>query len=149
MRAVVQRVTRSAVVADGEMRGNIGHGLCVFVGVGKDDGEPDVEWLAGKIMGLRVFSDGDGKMNLNVAQAGGSLLIVSQFTLYGDCRRGMRPSYDAAMPTERARGLYEAFAERMAGMGVPVVSGVFQADMSVTIENDGPVTLLLDSKKGF
>ncbi|MCL2057756.1 MAG: D-aminoacyl-tRNA deacylase [Oscillospiraceae bacterium] len=149
MRAVVQRVARSAVVADGELRGEIGQGLCIFVGVGKDDGDWDVEWLAGKILGLRVFSDGDGKMNLNVSQVGGSLLIVSQFTLYGDCRKGMRPSYDAAMPTDRARGLYDAFTERCALAGLPVVSGVFQADMAVTIENDGPVTLLLDSKKAF
>ena len=149
MRAVVQRVKRSSVTADGEDCGSIGHGLCVFVGVGKDDGEKDIDWLVGKVGGLRVFSDGEGKMNLNVCQAGGALLIVSQFTLFGDCRKGMRPSYDTAMPTDRARGIYEEFAVRCATIGVPVVTGVFQADMTVSIENDGPVTLLLDSKKLF
>jgi len=149
MRAVVQRVTRSAVIADGADRGGIGKGLCVFVGVGCGDDERDVEWLVGKIGGLRVFADGDGKMNLNVSQSGGSLLIVSQFTLFGDCRKGMRPSYDAAMPAELARPIYELFAERCKQIGVPVVSGVFQADMAVSIDNDGPVTLLLDSKKTF
>jgi D-tyrosyl-tRNA(Tyr) deacylase len=149
MRAVVQRVSRSAVVADGRECGGIGRGLCVFIGIGKDDGERDVEWLAGKIEGLRVFPDAEGKMNLNVRQIEGSLLIVSQFTLYGDCRKGMRPSYEAAMPAEQARVLYEIFAKRCAAIGTPVVTGVFQADMAVTIENDGPVTVLLDSKKAF
>jgi len=149
MRAVVQRVTRSAVVADGVDRGEIGRGLCVFVGVGKGDGEKDAEWLVGKIAGLRVFPDGEGKMNLDVTQVGGSLLIVSQFTLFGDCRKGMRPSYDASMPTESARLLYDGFVERCKLIGTPVVSGVFQADMKVSIENDGPVTLMLDSKKTF
>ena len=149
MRAVVQRVRRSAVTADGASRGGIGPGLCVFVGIGAEDGEKDVEWLAGKIESLRVFRDAEGKMNLSVTQTGGALLIVSQFTLYGDCRRGTRPSYDTAMPAEKARVLYDLFVERCARTGIEVVSGVFQADMSVSIENDGPVTLLLDSKKGF
>ena len=149
MRAVVQRVSHASVVADGADCGGIGKGLCVFVGVGRDDDGRDLEWLAGRIGGLRVFADGDGRMNLNVSQSGGSLLIVSQFTLYGDCRKGMRPSYDTAMPPENARPLYEMFAERCRRIGVPVVTGVFQADMAVSIENDGPVTLLLDSKKTF
>lgn len=149
MRAVVQRVLRSSVTAGGEECGVIGRGLCVLAGVGEGDGERDAEWLAAKITGLRVFSDADGKMNLNVTQTGGSLLIVSQFTLFGDCRKGMRPSYDAAMPAENARRLYDFFVGRCAAAGIPVVTGVFQADMKVTIENDGPVTLLLDSKKVF
>jgi D-tyrosyl-tRNA(Tyr) deacylase len=149
MRAVVQRVSRCGVVADGVDRGEIGSGLCVFVGIGEGDCDKDAEGLAGKIGMLRVFNDSDGKMNLNVSQAGGSLLIVSQFTLYGDCRKGSRPSYDTAMPSERARALYDAFRERCESIGVPVVSGVFQADMNVAIENDGPVTLLLDSRKAF
>ena len=149
MRAVVQRVAKSAVIAGGVPRGGIGRGLCVFVGFGLEDSEKDIDWLIGKLEGLRVFSDDGGKMNLNVRQIGGSVLIVSQFTLYGDCRRGTRPSYDTAMPADKARRLYDIFIERCSGIGVPVVSGVFQADMAVTIENDGPVTLLLDSKKTF
>ena len=149
MRAVVQRVSRASVAADGIERGEIGTGLCVFVGIGDGDGERDAEWLVGKIEGLRVFCDEADKMNLNVKQVGGSLLIVSQFTLYGDCRKGMRPSYDSAMPVEKARAVYELFSKMCARTGIPVVSGVFQADMRVSIENDGPVTLLLDSKKTF
>jgi len=149
MRAVVQRVTRSRVISDGVGTGEIGAGLNVLVGVGRDDDDRDIEWLVEKIAGLRVFSDGEGKMNLDVRQAGGSLLVVSQFTLYGDCRKGKRPSYDAAMPSDDARRVYEKFVERCVLTGIPVVSGVFQADMSVMIENDGPVTLLLDSKKAF
>jgi len=149
MRAVVQRVSSSAVIADGADRGGIGRGLCVFVGVGKGDDAGDAEWLAGKIAGLRIFPDGGGKMNLDVTQIGGSLLIVSQFTLFGDCRKGMRPSFDSSMPAGEARGLYDLFVERCQGFGVPVVSGVFQADMKVSIENDGPVTLMIDSKKAF
>ena len=149
MRAVVQRVARSAVSADGINVGEIGKGLCVFVGIGKDDGENDAEWMIGKIENLRVFSDSEGKMNLNVRQVGGSLLLVSQFTLFGDCRKGTRPSYDTAMPTDKARELYDLFCGRCQRIGVPVVFGVFQASMKVDIENDGPVTLLLDSKKTF
>ena len=149
MRAIVQRVSRSTVAADGQALGGIGIGLCVFVGIGKDDGESDIDWLVAKISGLRVFKDVDGKMNLNIRQVGGSLLVVSQFTLYGDCRKGMRPSYDAAMPADRARFLYDMFVERCSKIGAPVVSGIFQANMAVGIENDGPVTLLLDSKKAF
>ena len=149
MRAVVQRVARAAVVADGIECGAIESGLCIFLGIGKDDGEPDVEWLAGKIEKLRVFSDAAGKMNLDVKQINGSLLIVSQFTLYGDCRKGTRPSYDPAMPADEALRLYDCFIERCSRTGIPVAAGVFQAAMSVTIVNDGPVTLLLDSKKAF
>jgi D-tyrosyl-tRNA(Tyr) deacylase len=149
MRAVVQRVTGAAVIADGIDRGRIASGLCVFVGVGRDDGEKDAGWLAAKIAGLRIFEDGDGKMNLNIAQIGGSLLIVSQFTLYGDCRKGLRPSYDAAMPARESRALYDVFVDCCARTGAQVVTGVFQADMKVSIENDGPVTLMLDSKKNF
>ena len=112
-------------------------------------GENDAEWMIGKIEHLRVFSDSEGKMNLNVRQVGGSLLLVSQFTLFGDCRKGTRPSYDTAMPTDKARELYDLFCGRCQRIGVPVVFGVFQASMKVDIENDGPVTLLLDSKKTF
>ena len=149
MRAVVQRVTHSSVTADGVACGAIGKGLCVFVGIGADDGVRDAEWLINKIIGLRVFTDAEDKMNLDVRQVGGSLLLVSQFTLYGDCRKGRRPSYDAAMPSDNARGLFQEFTEMCAQTGLPLVTGVFQADMTVSIENDGPVTLLLDSKKTF
>ena len=129
--------------------GQIGKGLCVFVGVGAGDSGRDAEWLAEKIIGLRVFSDDNGKMNLDIRQAGGSLLIVSQFTLYGDCRKGRRPSYDAAMPPAEARALYDGFVAICSQSGARVATGLFQADMDVSIENDGPVTLLLDSKKTF
>jgi len=149
MRAVVQRVSRCSVSSGGVHIAGIGRGLCVLAGICRGDGPDDVEWLAGKIGGLRVFPDGDGKMNLNVCQAGGSLLIVSQFTLYGDCRKGTRPSYDGALRAGEARPIYDAFLERCARIGAPVASGVFGADMELTIVNDGPVTLLLDSKKTF
>ena len=149
MRAVVQRVAEASVSVGGETLGKIKQGLCALVGVGRGDDGGDAGWLTEKIVGLRVFDDAEGRMNLDIRQAGGSLLIVSQFTLYGDCRKGRRPSYDAAMPPDEARFLYEMFTRMCADTGVPVETGVFRAEMAVSIVNDGPVTLLLDSKKAF
>ncbi|MDR1439279.1 MAG: D-tyrosyl-tRNA(Tyr) deacylase [Clostridiales bacterium] len=146
MRAVVQRVTRSEVSVGGRVLGRIGAGLNVLVGIGLGDTERDVEWLANKIVNLRVFEDGDGKMNLSARDAGGELLIISQFTLYGDCRKGNRPSFAASMPPEAAMGLYGKFMSACAGAGLRVETGEFGADMKVLIENDGPVTLIIDSR---
>jgi D-tyrosyl-tRNA(Tyr) deacylase len=147
MRAVVQRVARSEVSVGGRARGRIGAGLNVLVGIGLGDTERDAEWLAGKILGLRVFEDSGGKMNLSVRDVAGELLVVSQFTLYGDCAKGNRPSFAAAMPQEAAKGLYDKFVAACGGGGVRVETGEFRADMKVLIENDGPVTLIIDSKK--
>jgi D-tyrosyl-tRNA(Tyr) deacylase len=121
----------------------------VLLGVGSDDGESDAEYLAEKIAGLRIFEDGDGKMNRNVSEASGAVLAVSQFTLYGDARHGKRPSFDAAARPEQARGLYEYFVERVRGLGLRCETGQFQAEMKVELVNDGPVTILLDSRKLF
>jgi D-aminoacyl-tRNA deacylase len=149
VRAVVSRVARARVVADGELTGEIGPGLLVLVGVTHGDTEDDAAWLAAKLAGLRVFADDQGKMNRSVTEAGGSALVVSQFTLYGDARRGRRPSYVAAAPPEVAAPLVEAVAKALAGAGVPVASGRFGADMLVESAGDGPVTILLDSARGF
>ena len=149
MRAVVSRVAWARVVADGELTGEIGPGLLVLVGVTHADGEADAAWLAAKVAGLRVFDDDRGVMNRSLAEAGGGALVVSQFTLYGDARRGRRPSYVAAAPPERAAPLVEAVAKALAGAGVPVASGRFGADMLVESAGDGPVTILLDSARAF
>lgn len=149
MRAVVQRVSRARVTVDGWTTGEIGLGLLVLLGVGQEDGEADVNYLAQKIAGLRLFEDEDGKMNRNVVEVGGSLLAVSQFTLYGDVRRGKRPSFDAAAPPEQARRLYEKFVERIQAAGLRCETGRFQAMMQVELVNEGPVTILLDSGKAF
>lgn len=149
LRAVVQRVSSALVTVDGSVAGEIGKGLVVLVGVGREDAERDIEYLAEKITGLRVFPDQDGKMNLSVREASGSLLIVSQFTLYGDCRKGKRPGYDKAAAPDQAIAQYDRFVDRCKTYGIPVETGVFQADMLVSIQNDGPVTLLIDSKKEF
>jgi D-tyrosyl-tRNA(Tyr) deacylase len=149
MRAVVQRVSRAHVTVDGEITGQIGLGLLVLLGVGRDDTEADATYLAEKIAGLRIFEDDEGKMNRSVQDAGGSVLAVSQFTLYGDVRRGKRPSFDAAAPPEKARQLYEFFVERIRGAGLRCETGRFQAMMEVELVNEGPVTILLDSRKGF
>jgi D-tyrosyl-tRNA(Tyr) deacylase len=149
MRAVVQRVSRAQVAVDGEIVGEVGRGLLVLLGVTHADTEPDADYLADKIAGLRVFEDENGKMNLDVAAVAGGILVVSQFTLYGDVRRGKRPSFDAAAKPERARQLYEYFAERIRAAGLPCQTGRFQEMMEVELVNDGPVTILLDSAKIF
>ena len=149
MRAVVQRVSRARVTVNEWTSGEIGHGLVVLLGVGHGDTEADAIYLAEKIAGLRVFEDRDGKMNHNVQDAGGSVLAVSQFTLYGDVRRGKRPSFDSAAPPEQARRLYEFFVERVQALGLRCETGRFQEMMQVELVNEGPVTILLDSSKGF
>jgi D-tyrosyl-tRNA(Tyr) deacylase len=145
VRAVVSRVAWARVVADGELTGEIGPGLLVLVGVTHGDTEADAAWLAAKVAALRVFDDDQGTMNRSLADTGGSALVVSQFTLYGDARRGRRPSYVAAAPPERAAPLVEAVTKSLAGAGVPVATGRFGADMLVESAGDGPVTILLDS----
>jgi D-aminoacyl-tRNA deacylase len=145
MRAVVQRVRRARVDVDGTVVGEIGPGLLVLLGVGKNDTGADAEFLAEKILGLRIFSDDAGKMNRSVAETGGSLLIVSQFTLYGDVRKGRRPSFDLAAPPEQARALYEDFVSVARRSGLKVETGVFQAMMDVSLVNEGPVTLIVES----
>jgi len=145
----VQRVTRASVKVNGELTGEIGLGLLVLLGVGQEDAEADAEYLAEKIAGLRIFEDEAGKMNLSVNVVGGAVLAVSQFTLFGDLRRGKRPSFDAAARPERARELYEHFVERVRSHGLRCETGRFQAMMEVELVNNGPVTILLDSKKSF
>ena len=149
MRAVVQRVSRAKVSVGGETTGEIGRGLLVLLGVGHEDIEADAAYLAEKITGLRIFEDSDGKMNRSVQDVGGSVLAVSQFTLYGDVRRGKRPSFDAAAPPEQARRLYELFVDRIRAAGLRCETGRFQEMMQVELVNDGPVTILLDSSKAF
>ena len=149
MRAVVQRVARARVTVGDKVSGEIGRGLLVLLGVGHEDRETDADYLAGKIMGLRIFEDDGGKMNRAVGEAAGSVLVVSQFTLYGDVRRGKRPSFDAAAPPERARVLYEYFVHRIRAAGLRCETGRFQETMQVELVNDGPVTILLDSSKAF
>ena len=149
MRAVVQRVSRARVTVGSDLAGEIGSGLLVLLGVGKDDTEADADYLADKITGLRIFEDDAGKMNRAVGEAEGSVLVVSQFTLYGDVRHGKRPSFDAAAPPEKARALYEYFVERIRAAGLRCETGRFQEMMQVELVNDGPVTILLDSSKAF
>ena len=149
MRAVVQRVSRAKVAVNKWISGEIGLGLLVLLGVGHEDTEADATYLAEKIAGLRIFEDSDGKMNRSVRDAGGSVLVVSQFTLYGDVRRGKRPSFDAAAPPEHARRLYEFFVQRIQAAGLRCETGRFQEMMQVELVNDGPVTILLDSGKTF
>jgi D-tyrosyl-tRNA(Tyr) deacylase len=149
MRAVVQRVSRASVTVAGEITGEIGLGLLVLLGVGSGDGRADAEYLAGKIAGLRIFEDPGGKMNLALAEVGGAVLAVSQFTLYGDVRRGKRPSFDGAAVPAAARELYEYFVERIRGAGLRCETGRFQETMQVELVNEGPVTVLLDSGKEF
>jgi D-aminoacyl-tRNA deacylase len=149
MRAVVQRVSRARVTVGNDVVGDIGRGLLVLLGVAKEDTETAADYLAEKITGLRVFEDSDGKMNVSLREAEGSMLVVSQFTLYGDVRRGKRPSFDQAAPPEKARQLYEYFLEKIRAGGLRCETGVFQAMMQVELVNDGPVTILLDSSKAF
>ena len=149
MRAVVQRVGRATVKVGDEITGEIGKGLLVLLGLGQEDSEGDAGYLAGKVAGLRIFEDEAGKMNLSLGEIGGAVLAVSQFTLFGDVRRGKRPSFDAAARPERARELYGAFVEHIRALGLHCETGRFQEMMEVELVNSGPVTILLDSKKAF
>ena len=149
MRAVVQRVSKACVRVDSEVVGEIRGGLLVFLGVGREDTEKDVDFLADKTTNLRIFPDEAQKMNLSLLDAGGAMLVVSQFTLHGDCRKGRRPAFIAAAPPEQAEPLYERFIAQVEKQGVPVAAGRFGAMMEVELVNDGPVTLLLDSKGAF
>jgi len=149
MRAVVQRVSTASVTVEGRVVGEIGPGLVVLLGVAAGDAASDADYLAEKIAGLRIFEDADGKMNRSVADVGGAVLAISQFTLYGDVRRGKRPSFDDAARPEHARKLYEYFVEQIRSRGLHCETGQFQAIMSVALVNQGPVTILLDSTKSF
>ena len=149
MRAVVQRVTEASVTVEGKTVGAIGPGLLVFLGVSREDTEKDGAYLAEKLAGLRIFEDEEEKMNRSVAQVGGSILLVSQFTLYGDVRHGKRPSFTQAAAPDVANRLYEQLADSLRAKGIPVATGQFQAHMEVALVNDGPVTIILDSGKTF
>jgi len=149
MRSVVQRVKRASVTVNGEKVGIIAAGLLVLLAVGQEDGADDISWMIDKIVGLRIFEDQGGKMNCSVQDTGGEILVVSQFTLYGDCRKGKRPSFTAAAPPEQAKDLFERSVAGMRSYGIKVETGIFQAEMDVELVNDGPVTILLDSKKKF
>ena len=149
MRAVVQRVERASVTVDGQVVGEIASGLLVLLGVSKSDRESDADYLIDKIIGLRIFEDEQGKMNRSVAEVSGAILMVSQFTLYGDVRRGKRPSFDEAARPEEARRLYEYAVAKIRDGGLRCETGEFQAMMKVSLVNDGPVTILLDSEKKF
>jgi D-tyrosyl-tRNA(Tyr) deacylase len=150
MRAVVQRVTRARVSVEGAEVGAIEHGLLVLLGAGEGDGDSDLAYIVEKVVNLRIFSDDDGKMNRSVLDVAGGVLVVSQFTLYGDARKGRRPAFVAALEPRRARELYEKSLVDIAVAGVaPVAGGIFAADMQVELVNDGPVTILLDSRKHF
>jgi len=148
VRAVVQRVRSARVEVDGEVTGAIGRGLLVLLGVGQGDTDKQAAWLAEKIAGLRIFEDADGKMNLSVQDIGGSVLVVSQFTLYGDCRKGRRPSFTEAAPPDVADRLYQVFVSHLRALGVPVETGVFQAHMDVHLVNEGPVTIIVETADG-
>ncbi len=149
MRACVQRVSEARVEVAGEICGQIDRGLLVLLGVAADDTPDDARQLADKIAGLRIFDDADGKMNLALADVGGAMLVVSQFTLLGDCRKGRRPSFVGAAPPELAEALYEVFVAAVAGQGITVATGRFRQHMLVSLTNDGPVTLLIDSRREF
>jgi D-aminoacyl-tRNA deacylase len=149
MRAGVQRVSSARVTVNGEVIGEIGLGLLVLLGVGAGDTRAEADYVVDKTIGLRIFEDAGGKMNLSVAEVGGALLVVSQFTLYGDARRGKRPSFDAAAPPQLARELYEYFVEKVRAAGLRCETGRFQETMQVELVNEGPVTILLDSGKAF
>src|SRR5580658_2792241 len=145
MRLVIQRVREARVEVEGGPSGSISKGLVALVAVAKTDTQADADYLAEKLLGLRIFPDEAGKMNLSVLEVGGSLLVISNFTLYGDCRKGRRPAFDLAAAPEQARALYDYFVARLRGREVPVETGVFQASMAVSLVNDGPVTLVCDS----
>jgi D-aminoacyl-tRNA deacylase len=145
MRLVIQRVKESSVTVSGSTKGAIRSGLLVLIGISREDTREEADYLVDKLLGLRIFPDDNGKMNRNIVDSGGSLLLISQFTLYGDCRKGRRPSFDRAAPPEAAQALYEYFVEAARRGPVPVETGVFQAHMEVHLMNDGPVTILLDT----
>ena len=149
MRSVIQRVKRASVVVHGETVGQISAGLLVLLAVGQEDSTSDLSWMVDKLVGLRIFEDEDGKMNQSVQDVNGEILLVSQFTLYGDCRKGKRPSFSSAAPPEQAKKMFEQSVEAILSYGLKVETGVFQAEMDVELINDGPVTILLDSKKKF
>jgi D-tyrosyl-tRNA(Tyr) deacylase len=149
VRAVVQRVSEASVTVDGAVAGAVSHGLCVLLGVGQGDSEEDARWMADKVVDLRIFEDEQGKMNRSVLDVRGAVLAISQFTLYGDARKGTRPGFVDAAPPEVAKPLYERFCALVRARGVEVGEGVFRASMQVRIVNEGPVTLLLDSRKLF
>ena len=149
MKALLQRVTKASVSVGGEVVGSIGPGLVVFVGVANGDSEKDVQYLAEKTTGLRIFDDGQGKLNLSVQDIGGELLLVSQFTLLADTRKGRRPSFTDAAPPTRAEALFNQFVEQVRATGLKVATGRFQQYMQVEIHNDGPVTIMLDSREKF
>jgi D-tyrosyl-tRNA(Tyr) deacylase len=144
MKAVIQRVTSASVVVGNQTVGSIDQGILVFIGVEKNDSEAKADWLAEKICGLRIFYDENGKMNRSVQEVGGSLLVVSQFTLAGNCAKGKRPSFDTAAPSDEGKRLYEYFVETVKKLDIPVQTGIFQADMQVSLVNDGPVTFILE-----
>lgn len=149
MRAIVQRVTHAQVKVDGRTIGKIGRGMVIFIGIAEDDGPEDIRYLTDKIHSLRIFEDEDGKMNLSVEETGGGLLCISQFTLFGDCRKGNRPSFSAAARPEKAESIYLDFCACLKEKGLHVETGQFGAMMQVEVDNDGPVTIMLDSKKLF
>jgi len=145
MRAVCQRVSRASVTVDGKVVGSIGPGLLVLLAAAKGDGAEQVRWMAEKVVGLRIFPDAQGRMNLSLTDFRGEMLVVSQFTLYGDCRKGKRPSYSEAAPPAEAEALYRTFVDGLRALGIPVQEGIFGAMMLVELVNDGPVTLIVDS----
>lgn len=149
MRAVVQRVKHAQVTVDGSVVGNVALGVCVFVGVGRDDSELDAAALADKVVGLRIFEDDAEKMNLSLLEVGGAVLAVSQFTLFGDVRKGRRPSFSEALEPVRAEALFAQFCAECRARGARVETGRFRTQMQVTLENDGPVTILVDTKRAF
>lgn len=149
MRAVVQRVSSSSVVVDGSEVGRIGVGFCVLLGITQGDGPEQARWLVDKISSLRVFEDQSGKLNLSLEDVSGGVLVISQFTLYGDCRKGRRPSFVRAAEPSIAKELYDLFVDMLKDKGLPVETGIFQAHMNVEINNDGPVTLILDTREVF
>lgn len=149
MRSVVQRVSKAAVQVNGQVIGETRMGILALIGIGLDDGSEDIRWMADKLIGLRIFEDQEGKMNLSLPEVGGEMLLVSQFTLFGDCRKGKRPSFSHAAPPERAKEIFEELVANLRHQGIRVETGEFQAHMEVTLVNDGPVTILLDSKRNF
>lgn len=149
MRAVIQRVRRAHVSVDGRVVAEIGAGMVVLLGIGKGDSDETANYLAEKTANLRIFDDAEGKMNISLAGSGGAALVVSQFTLYGDVRRGRRPGFERAAPPEEANRIYEKYAARLRSFGIRVETGIFQTHMLVELENDGPVTILMDSEKLF
>ncbi len=149
MRAVIQRVSKASVTVDSKITGEIGPGLLVLLGIHKDDREQEIKWMVEKVINLRIFEDENGKMNRSLVDSNGAMLVVSQFTLYGDCRKGRRPGYSSAAPPEKAKSLYQQFIDSVQQKDIFVASGRFQAHMDVELVNDGPVTLLLDSSKLF